>query len=350
MNTLTALHPDTSVGRDRWSQSRVAAPALDGRSRGVHMPNHRPVSVVEHARESDASSQGVWSKLRQVRSVILELREIRTLRQLVDATPPALCRIGFDRAMVSRVEESTWVVERYYSQEDAAWVAQINDLTRRNPQPLTPSLVESDMYRRRIPVLVRGAQQDRRRVNRTFARACRTESYVAAPIMPDGRVIGFLHADCFHQGREVDQFDLEVLSHFAEQYGHVLERTLLLERLDGLQHSIEKLTEALSGAVTDCSRSAIDMSQDGRSSVSGITLPLRSVTETLGTPPASPDSALTPRELEVLEMMATGDTNARIASRLVVSEGTVKTHVKNILRKLGAANRAEAVCRWLQRS
>jgi DNA-binding NarL/FixJ family response regulator len=45
--------------------------------------------------------------------------------------------------------------------------------------------------------------------------------------------------------------------------------------------------------------------------------------------------------------MAAGDTNTRIATRLVLSEGTVKTHVRSILRKLGAANRAEAVTRWL---
>jgi DNA-binding NarL/FixJ family response regulator len=60
------------------------------------------------------------------------------------------------------------------------------------------------------------------------------------------------------------------------------------------------------------------------------------------------DSRLTRRGIEVLELMAAGDTNARIARRLVLSEGTVKSHVKNILRKLGAANRAEALSQWLR--
>ncbi len=46
--------------------------------------------------------------------------------------------------------------------------------------------------------------------------------------------------------------------------------------------------------------------------------------------------------------MAEGDSNARIANRLFISEATVKAHVRHILRKLGAANRAEAVSRYLR--
>ncbi len=46
--------------------------------------------------------------------------------------------------------------------------------------------------------------------------------------------------------------------------------------------------------------------------------------------------------------MAAGETNYQIARLLGVSEATAKTHVKHVLAKLGAANRAEAVFRWLQ--
>jgi DNA-binding NarL/FixJ family response regulator len=45
--------------------------------------------------------------------------------------------------------------------------------------------------------------------------------------------------------------------------------------------------------------------------------------------------------------MMIGLNNAAIAERLVICEGTVKSHVKHILRKLGAVNRTEAISRYL---
>jgi two-component system, NarL family, response regulator YdfI len=58
---------------------------------------------------------------------------------------------------------------------------------------------------------------------------------------------------------------------------------------------------------------------------------------------------LTPREREVLQMLASGSGNKEIASRLSISEHTVKFHVTSILGKLGASSRTEAVFLGIRR-
>src|SRR5919202_1779689 len=62
-------------------------------------------------------------------------------------------------------------------------------------------------------------------------------------------------------------------------------------------------------------------------------------------PPAEP---LTPRQLDVVKLLAQGKTNQEIAQELVLSPGTVRTHVQRILAKLGASDRTGAVVRAIE--
>jgi DNA-binding NarL/FixJ family response regulator len=63
----------------------------------------------------------------------------------------------------------------------------------------------------------------------------------------------------------------------------------------------------------------------------------------------STDDGLTPREIEVLEQVAAGNSNKAIADRLEISEDTVKSHIRSILSKLGANDRTHAVTIALRR-
>jgi DNA-binding NarL/FixJ family response regulator len=92
--------------------------------------------------------------------------------------------------------------------------------------------------------------------------------------------------------------------------------------------------------------SAIHQVAAGRAFIDpGVT---RAVIDELGRRPVRAELAesveeLTPRELEVLTLLARGLSNAEIAAELVIGEGTVKTHVAHVLAKIGVRDRVQAV-------
>ena len=71
--------------------------------------------------------------------------------------------------------------------------------------------------------------------------------------------------------------------------------------------------------------------------------------ETIADAPIAPPDGLTPREVEVLRLIAKGRSNQEIASELVISVNTVTNHVRNILNKTGCANRTEAAAYAIHR-
>jgi len=103
----------------------------------------------------------------------------------------------------------------------------------------------------------------------------------------------------------------------------------------------------LKNAEPDELRRAITHVAEGRSVLSPevTSRVLKAVGSSQGIPP---EVALSKREMDVLRCLAKGMTSAQIASDLFISENTVKTHVRHILEKLEASNRAEAVSRAIQ--
>jgi DNA-binding CsgD family transcriptional regulator len=162
------------------------------------------------------------------------------------------------------------------------------------------------------------------RTYKPLVRASQTQSYVAAPVMPGGHVIAMLHVDRYMTGGTVTEEDANLLWTFAEGFGYAYERMRLLSRLR--RHAAEL---AQSGGMPVMAPPVVRGGPAGNSG------------------PDAADTPLTAREREVIHLVSAGATNQEIADALVISESTVKSHVKHILRKLGAANRAEAVSRHL---
>ena len=197
---------------------------------------------------------------------------------------------------------------------------------------------------RRMPMAVQDVDTNPR-IYRPLAIAYDTHSYCAAPIMPEGRVIGFVHADHRLKPRRVDEVDRDALWSFAEGLGYVIERARLSERLRAQGDELRRLIRRADAVVTEYLDAEVELvvGVDEGTAATRTAAALATAPDDHGLP-----AALSRRELEVLALLGKGASNAQIAAQLVISEETAKTHVKRILRKLGAANRLEAATMWLR--
>jgi DNA-binding CsgD family transcriptional regulator len=298
---------------------------------------------------SEVHDHDVHERLDRLSAIEAGLAPLRFIHDpdelLAKACETVVHSCGFDRALLSRVEDSTWRPWKAYALNEGEGERGFREWMATNPQiGLDHLLLESEMVRRHAPALVDDPESDPR-VYRPLIEASGNTPYVAAPIMPTGRVIGFLHAD--HESRLVTELDRDILGAFADGFGQIFERAVLLRRLRYQREQVREAMTTVERVLEDLANAEIELAARANSD------------RATGAPPRIPpgpspapgsriDSLLTPRELEVLALMATGATNSRIAEQLVITDGTVKSHVKRILRKLRSANRAEAIARYLR--
>jgi len=159
-------------------------------------------------------------------------------------------------------------------------------------------------------------------------------------------VVGLLHADRV-TGPPVAGLDRDLLRLYADGVGVAYERAVLADRSDQQRRSVAEVCDAAVRALAEI--------EEPPSLAFGTTpppMPNHSGPEAVWDRGAGRESGkisrLTAREREVLALLARGATNAQLADRLTVAESTVKSHVKHILHKLGAGNRAAAIACYLR--
>jgi DNA-binding NarL/FixJ family response regulator len=143
----------------------------------------------------------------------------------------------------------------------------------------------------------------------------------------------------------VTVLDRDILWAFADAFGQIFERAVLLSRLREQREKVHVAMQTVESVLDELASAEIELAKQGHTALIGASrrtrLPVAGI-------PVELTNSLTGRELEVLTLMATGATNNRIAEALVITDGTVKSHVKRVLRKLGAENRAEAISQYLR--
>jgi DNA-binding CsgD family transcriptional regulator len=302
----------------------------------------RQLSALDELRQAQVMLQEAISMRRAeamsyVRTAIDNLRQIGTVAELVARAPTEAAGLGFDRVLVSKISDARWIARSAYASGDEELADAMVDVGNRTPRVIDARLVECELVRQRKSLLVRDVQHNDR-VHPELVRLVKPEAYVVAPIIARGSVVGFIHADTGPDGSRVDEFDRDLLDAFSTGLSIALESLYYREQLDRIRRHMEGL-----GSLGSC---ILGDSEHDRGEPEAELIPpssrnlLRSAGGLL--------DRLTRREVEVLMHMADGETNRRIAARLFVSEATIKAHVKHILRKLDAANRAEAVSRYFR--
>jgi DNA-binding CsgD family transcriptional regulator len=264
-------------------------------------------------------------RLRGVQRAMSRLSSLDSVARLVSAAPREACRaVGFERAMLSHIRGDRVSFASVSFEADPIMAADFARLARAVRPRLDRCAPEHEAVVRQMPVLV-GNVRAAKGLFRPLTHVARTDAYVVAPIVRDGSTIGLLHADNFGTGRTLDELDRELLWTFATGIGWAM---------DDIAGRGGRLARSAQESLLD---------EDGLIDLrggAGDAEPSASATgHRLGT--------LTAREDDVLQLMAEGASNAAISEALVISQATVKSHVRHILRKLGAANRTEAVSLFL---
>jgi LuxR family transcriptional regulator, regulator of acetate metabolism len=285
-------------------------------------PLHLSSTVPRSRPAPDPAAAELSRRLRSVQRALLRLAGEESLGRLVNLAPRFACQaLELDRAMLLHISGNAVVSGTAWSGSDQIAASDFSRFVRAAHPQLTSCPPEFEAVQRQLPILVTNAQ-GRDDVYRPLVHAARSEAYAVAPMIRGDRVIGLLHADRYPVvDRALDVLDRDLLWTFATGLADLIDRAAAR----GLKNGSPQIWSEVAAAESAVEEPAAT--------------PLASVT-------SGPLALLTSREHEVLRLLAEGASNASIAARLVISEATVKSHVRHILRKLRAANRTEAVIRY----
>jgi DNA-binding CsgD family transcriptional regulator len=282
----------------------------------------RELTELEYVRRADA--------LERAAEGVRRLGELGSAEGILNKAAAELAIAAeFDRVVINEVVEGALRPLAVWDATDQAAADQL--LADQNVKPirLEYPLIEAEVVRHRKPTIINVG--GRARAPGPVAARWGWTACVVAALTAQGETIGLVHADATASGRTLDALDAEVVGKFAEGLSGVFERAVLRHTLELHRAELQSAGQWIGGRLSRLSDA------------------------TAFEPPRAATSAerrlvqsLTPRELEVLRLMARGNTNQAIANALVVREGTVKYHVKNILRKLGATSRTDAVSRFVR--
>jgi len=274
----------------------------------------------------------------EIRSALGYLRGLPPQKMIYAAGEVLSREFAFARTMISAVRGSLWLPQYAHIEDQGAdpHSRSLLDYIHGRQIQLAEAPLETELVRKRCGVFAPTPTQDKR-VFKEIMEASGCFGYIGAPITVQGRAIGIIHADRPEPHGIVTMDHLEQLEAFAECLSVAFESAALEEK--AAQQRVE--VDNLCGNVDELlGRSARSVLWPVPNDAPG---PRHDVYFLRDQPPAA---ELTSREREIMSHVATGATNGQIARCLVISEGTVKSHLKHIAKKLNTSSRAAAVATY----
>jgi LuxR family transcriptional regulator, regulator of acetate metabolism len=306
------------------------------------------MSLIEETTHDDVGkrvSAALDATIDGLRLGLLRLRSAASPTELLQHGAVELVEsCGFSRVVVSRVAGSHLIMTAWHANPDPNDFDQRLNLWREAPPLVDHTFHEGEILRRRQAVLAKDALTHPL-TYKPIMNALDCRAYVAAPVTVAGRAVAIIHADRPTGG--VDAVDRAILATFAEGLAMALERTALAERLRIHEAKMRELLLGGTGLLDELVEDTLDFTRPSPPAHPARNEP-GELRHQIANDSAGALSLLTRREIEVLDMIAGGATNVAIGGALYITEVTVKSHVQHILRKLRAANRAEAVARYVR--
>jgi DNA-binding CsgD family transcriptional regulator len=324
--SLDATTLDEAIRMSAATTERLETRELGARADAPSANGHSLLTDFLQA-QVEARQLRAGDRVDVVRSLTAGIRRMKkagSLQGLGRQACTELCDVlGFDSALLSFVEDDGFVVE-----ESDHGLGGPTVIRRR------------DCPAERACIRLR----DTTRTNETdmpaspgYQELLGSENYLVAPIIAKSRVVALIHVGRRSEGG-VTADDVDVLDAFASAYSLLHERMLNTERVQQQRTSIARAAARLTEEADRIAAAAISFDVEDETRVEP--------------PTVAADSALAAtlshRERQVFERLVLGASNAEIADELVITIETVKTHVKRILRKIGAINRSEAIALYLE--
>jgi DNA-binding NarL/FixJ family response regulator len=293
-----------------------------------------------HAISADRLDDGQPALIRRGPTQLLALQQhLHGAPSLADlftrASNLARVECGFSRALVVSMEGRRLTADLLRALDDPA-----SDALRRKllaePLTLPPGSVESEFVR-----LAEGGRGETVEGSSVLQQRYGLEHLALGAVMPQDEVLALLIVD--RARRPVTFADRAVVQGFAQLLTCSVERLVMRQRIAEFATELRYMTTSASALLSEGIESPITLPIDLGAG------PVFTRAGDLG-PQSSEDlrDVFTRRELSIAREIVAGKSNREIAQSLQISSETVKKYVSRVMRKLGAANRAEAAVRCVR--